>query len=53
MKKLEVLNNLLISIQEEGINRHFVNEKAVLNQGSSTGELLLGTGDILDSKHQN
>jgi len=53
IKSLQVLNNALFSIQEEGVNRHFVNEKAVLNQGSSTGELLLGTGDILDSKHQN
>jgi hypothetical protein len=50
---LQVLNNLLVSIQKEGVNRHFVNEKAVLNQGESAGELLLGTGDILDPKHLN
>ena len=27
---LQVLNNILVSIQIEGVNRHFVNEKAVL-----------------------
>lgn len=53
IKSLQVLNNLLISVQKNGINRHFVNEKAVLNQGNSAGELLLGTGDILDPKHMN
>jgi hypothetical protein len=53
IKSLQVLNNLLISIQRQGINRHFVNEKAVLNQGNSAGELLLGTGGILDPKHHN
>lgn len=53
IKSLQVLNNLLISIQQNGINRHFVNEKAVLNQGTSAGELLLGNGDILDPKHLN
>lgn len=53
IKSLQVLNNLLISVQRNGINRHFVNEKAVLNQGNSAGELLLGTGDILDPKHLN
>lgn len=53
IKSLQVLNNLLISVQKNGINRHFVNEKAVLNQGNSAGELLLGTGDILDAKHMN
>jgi hypothetical protein len=51
--RLTVLNNLLISIQEFGLNRHFVNEKAILNNGVSAGELLLGTGDILDKKHLN
>jgi len=50
---LKVLNNILISIQENGVNRHFVNEKAILNQGNAAGELLLGTGDVLDSKHHN
>ena len=50
---LQVLNNILVSVQIEGINRHFVNEKAVLSQGGSAGELLLGTGDILDKKHLN
>lgn len=51
--RLVVLNNILCSIQEYGINRHYVNEKAVLNSGASAGELLLGTGDILDPKHLN
>ena len=53
ISSLKIFNNILVSIQEHGVNRHFVNEKAVLNQGSSTGELLLGTGDILDAKHLN
>lgn len=51
--KIGVLGNVLISVQEFGVNRHFVNEKAVLNSGGSAGELLLGTGDVLDSKHFN
>jgi hypothetical protein len=51
--RIGVLNNILLSVQEFGVNRHFVNEKAVLNGGQSSGELLLGTGDVLDPKHLN
>lgn len=51
--KIGVFGNVLVSVQEFGVNRHFVNEKAVLNGGGSAGELLLGTGDVLDEKHLN
>jgi len=46
-------NGTLISIQEFGINKHLVNNRALLNQGDSSGELLLGSGQILDSKALN
>jgi len=51
--KLVNFNGILISIQEEGINRHYVNERAILDSGTSTGELTIGEGDILADKHQN
>jgi len=46
-------NGTLVSIQEFGINKHLVNERALLNQGDSSGELLLGSGQVLDSKAIN
>jgi len=46
-------NGTLVSIQEFGINKHLVNNRALLNQGDSSGELLLGSGQILDSKALN
>ena len=46
-------NGTLVSIQEFGINKHLVNNRALLNQGDSSGELLLGSGQVLDSKALN
>ena len=42
----------LYSIQRSGINIHYVNERAIL-QSAGAGELLLGTGDVLEQKTMN
>jgi len=53
INKISVLNHKLVSIQEHGINFHYVNDRAMLSQELSEGELLLGQGDRLSSKFQN
>jgi len=53
IKSIKNHNGTLVSIQEFGINRHLVNERALLNQGTSSGDLLLGSGAVLDSKALN
>jgi hypothetical protein len=52
--KIHNFNGVLISIQEEGINRHYVNERSTLQgQQGASGLVTIGTGDILGEKHQN
>lgn len=43
----------LFSIQDSGLNVHFVNDRAAISQGTSQAELLIGTGDVLAAKAQN
>lgn len=52
--KLHNFNGVLISVQEEGINRHYVNERSTLEgQPGTSGLVTIGTGDILGTKHDN
>lgn len=46
-------NSRLISIQQSGINFHYINDRAMLSEGASSGELLIGSGDVLAQKAQN
>lgn len=41
----------LVSVQDSGINFHLVNERALLNS-SSAGDILIGSGTVLDAKAQ-
>lgn len=52
INKIIDLNLRLISIQDSGINLHFINEKAVVPSGGTSPELVLGTGDVLSQKTQ-
>jgi len=54
INKILDLNAKLISIQDQGMNLHYVNDRAMLSQGNaSAGQLLLGAGDILAQKAEN
>lgn len=54
IKKIVNQNGTLVSIQEFGINRHLINERALLNQQNPTSSsLILGIGNVLDDKSIN
>lgn len=53
INKILDLNAYLISVQDRGINYHYVNDRAMIGQGASAGELLIGNGDVLAQKAKN
>lgn len=50
---IRALDTKLCSVQEQGINFHYINDRAALSPTASEGELLVGTGAILSEKFLN
>lgn len=48
---IAAFHSRLISVQDSGINFHLVNERALQNS-SSAGDILIGSGTVLDAKAQ-
>lgn len=53
INKIIDLNAYLLSFQDRGINYHYVNDRAMIGQGASAGELLIGNGEVLAQKAKN
>ncbi|MEO7397235.1 MAG: hypothetical protein ABIW84_01590 [Ilumatobacteraceae bacterium] len=53
INKIVDLHARLVSVQEYGVNYHFVNDRQAMSTGVADSALLIGTGDVLAQKAQN